>query len=208
MKKSNAVILALLAACSAFLLWLWYFLGFNRVDDPVDLVLSVVWWAAIVVAIVAIVKAEQARRRRVRTVYVGEGATFNSEKGLAVLKGEDSMKDVLAAILEDLKYDFTREDFPEKDEFQPKYFVRTKEFAVEEPNDDSAAPEGVAGAVSESAGATPNEAAPAQIRTQVQARSQQKTWKGEVFIVASKEEKPFDTPEELASILASLEAAA
>lgn len=195
MKKSNVIIFALLALCSAFLLWLWYFLGFNRVDNPLDLVLSVIWWVAIVVAIVVIVKAEQVRRRRIRTVYVGEGATFNSEKGLVPLEGESPMKDVLASILEDLKYDFTREDFPEKDEFQPKYFVRTKEFAVEE-----RAEEPVEAADAES---VPSDGAEAGL-----SQPEQKKWKGEVFIVESKEEKPFDTPEELASILASLEAAA
>ena len=37
---------------------------------------------------------------------------------------------------------------------------------------------------------------------------QQKTWTGEVFIVETKEERPFGSPEELARILASLEQAA
>lgn len=195
MKKSNVVIFALLALCSAFLLWLWYFLGFNRVDEPLDLVLSVVWWAAVVVAIVVIAKVEQVRRRRIRTVYVGEGATFNSEKGLVPLEDEGPMEDVLASILENLKYDFTRQDFPEQDEFQPKYFVRTKEFSVGE-----RAEEPVEAADAES---VPSDGAEAG-----QSQPEQKKWKGEVFIVESKEEKPFDTPEELASILASLEAAA
>lgn len=195
MKKSNVIIFTLLALCSAFLLWLWYFLGFNRVDEPLDLVLSIIWWAVIVVAIVVIVKAEQVRRRRIRTVYVGEGATFNSEKGLVPLEGESPMKDVLASILEDLKYDFTRKDFPEEDEFQPKYFVRTKEFAVEQQAEEPAETTELESASSD--GAEAEEPQP-----------EQKKWKGEVFIVESKEEKPFDTPEELASILASLEPAA
>ena len=53
MKKSNVIVFVLLALASAFFLWLWYFLGLNRVDEPLDLVLSIVWWLVIVVAIAA-----------------------------------------------------------------------------------------------------------------------------------------------------------
>ena len=72
MKKSNVIVFVLLALASAFFLWLWYFLGLNRVDEPLDLVLSIVWWLVIVVAIAVIVKMERTRRQRVRTVYVGD----------------------------------------------------------------------------------------------------------------------------------------
>ena len=195
MKKSNVIIFALLVACSAFLLWLWYFLGFNRVDDPLDLVVSIVWWAAVIAAVIAVVKTEQVRRRRVRTVYVGEAAAFNSEQGLLTLAPERSVQDALAGILENLKYDFTREDFPEKDEFQPKFFVRTKEFEAKKQD-------------AEPVEAPVDVAAPPASERAADQPAEQKTWKGEVVIVATKEEKPFDTPEELASILAELEAAA
>lgn len=190
MKKSNVIIFALLAACSAFLLWLWYFLGFNRVDSPLDLVLSVVWWAVVIVAVAAVVKLEQIRRRRVRTVYVGDRATFNSEKGLMRFEDTAPMQDVIASILENLQYDFSRADFPDQDEFPVKYFVRSKEFGIEKRDvaqQDDAAQEA--------------EAFEGQ-------QEPQKTWKGEVVVVETKEEKPFDTPEELAGILAELEAAA
>ena len=33
MKKSNVIVFVLLALASAFFLWLWYFLGLNRVDS-------------------------------------------------------------------------------------------------------------------------------------------------------------------------------
>lgn len=191
MKKSNVIIFVLLALASAFFLWLWFFLGLNQVDEPLDLVLSIVWWAVIVVAIAVIVKMERTRRQRVRTVYVGDQATFNSERGLAAIEGSQPMPEVIAGILQNLKYDFSREDFPDKDRFTVKYFVRTKQFDAEEKQDAESAE------VEERASA---DAAESQI--------EQKTWKGEVFIVETKEERPFDTPEELASILASLEQAA
>ena len=128
MKKSNVIVFVLLALASAFFLWLWYFLGLNRVDEPLDLVLSIVWWLVIVVAIAVIVKMERTRRRRVRTVYVGDCATFNSEQGLATIEGSQPMSEVIAGILQSLKYDFSRADFPDKDRFVVKYFVRTKQF--------------------------------------------------------------------------------
>ena len=186
MKKSNVIIFVLLALASAFFLWLWYFLGLNRVDEPLDLVLSVVWWAVIAVAIAVIVKMERTRRRRVRTVYVGESAAFNSERGMVAIEGSRPMPEVIAGILLDLKYDFSREEFPDKDRFPVRYFVRTKQFEAEKRDGDGGAGEG-------SPQAEPIE---------------QKTWKGEVFVVKTKEERPFETPEELASILASLEEAA
>ena len=190
MKKSNVIIFVLLALASAFFLWLWYFLGLNQVDEPLDLVLSIAWWVVIVAAIAIIVKMERTRRQRVRTVYVGDQATFNSERGLAAIEGSQPMPEVIAGILQDLKYDFSREDFPDKDRFAVKYFVRTKKFDAEEKP-----------AVDEAAG----EQVPAE---SAEPRIEQKTWKGEVFIVETKEERPFDTPEELAVILASLEQAA
>lgn len=184
MKKSNVIVFVLLALASAFFLWLWYFLGLNQVDEPLDLVLSIAWWVVIVVAIAIIVKMERTRRQRVRTVYVGDQATFNSERGLAAIEGSQPMPEVIAGILQDLKYDFSREDFPDKDRFAVKYFVRTKKFDAEKRDGET-------------------------VEGSDQAKQiEQKAWKGEVFIVETKEERPFDTPEELAVILASLEQAA
>lgn len=185
MKKSNVIIFVLLALASAFFLWLWFFLGLNQVDEPLDLVLSIVWWVVVVAAIAIIVKMERTRRQRVRTVYVGDQVTFNSEQGLAAIEGAQPMSQVIAGILQNLKYDFSREDFPEKDQFAVRYFVRTKQFDAEEKQQDD----------------------PAEGDDQT-ASVEQKKWKGEVFIVDTKEERPFDTPEELETILASLEQAA
>lgn len=184
MKKSNVVIFVLLALASAFFLWLWFFLGLNRVDEPLDLVLSIVWWAVVVVAIAVIVKMERTRRRRIRTVYVGDGLAFNSEAGLVELEEGVSTQEAVAAILDKLTYDFTRNDFPDEDEFRPKFFIRTKEFEADEPKEES-------------------EQSPEQ-----ESASAFRKWKGEVFLVDAKQERPFDTPEELSAILASPELAA
>lgn len=86
MKKSNVIVFVLLALASAFFLWLWYFLGLNRVDEPLDLVLSIVWWLVIVVAIAVIVKMERTRRQRVRTVYVGDCARTTASRAWRLSK--------------------------------------------------------------------------------------------------------------------------
>ena len=185
MRKSNWIILAVLAVAAGFFLWLWYYLGFNFVDDPFDLVLAVVWWAVVAALVAGIHTAEKRRRQRVRTVYVGDGAVFNSEKGLMSFEGTKPMQDVVVSVLENLKYDFAREDLPERDEFDARYLIRTKEFDAEK-KDESRAEE------------APQPADSAE-------KPEPKKWTGEVVVVETKEERPFETPEELAAILASLD---
>lgn len=128
MKKSNVIVFALLAVWSVVMLALWYILGFNRIDSPTDLVASIVWWAVIAAAIVAVVVSENVRRRRIRTLYVGERSVFNSETGLVPLASGSSLPEVMAGMVESLQYTFDRKDFPTKGQFEPKCFVRTTEF--------------------------------------------------------------------------------
>lgn len=220
MKKSNVIIFALLAVVSVFLLWLWYYLRLNLVDEPLDLVLSIVWWVVIAVAIGVIIKMEQTRRQRIRTVYVGEGATFNSEKGLMQFESVKPTNEIIASILDGLKYDFTRKDFPDKEDFEVKYFVRTKEFKTEDQQEDASVQGGTAdqgtaqqeaqtAQAAQAPQATQAAQATQELPTQDQAsESEQKKWKGEVVVVDTQEEIPFDTPEELADILAKLDQAA
>ena len=68
MKASNIAITAVLVVVSAFLLWLWYYLGFSTGDSVTDVVAIAVWWAVIVIGIVAVVRFERSRRRRIRTL--------------------------------------------------------------------------------------------------------------------------------------------
>lgn len=202
MKKSNVIVYALLVVTSAFLLWLWYFLRLNVVDEPLDLVLSIVWWVVIAIAIGVIIKMEQTRRQRIRTVYVGDGAgadaTFNSEKGLMHFDANRPMPEVMASILDNLKYDFTRHDFPEKEDFAVQYFVRTKTFKTEKASEDESSTQ----EAPSYAGATAPLSAPQT------ADGQPRTWTGEVVVLDTQEEHPFESPEELAQILAALPRAA
>lgn len=132
MKKSNVILYALLVVISVFLLWLWYFLGFNHVDNPLDLVLSIIWWVIVVVAIIVIVRLEKSRKKQIRTVYVANGQIFNAEAGQVELEDSSNLIDTVFQVLEDLKYNFSREDFPEKEDFEPQLFIRTSKIKDED----------------------------------------------------------------------------
>ena len=113
MRKSNWTILAVLAVAAGFFLWLWYYLGFNFVDDPLDLVLAVAWWAMVVALAVGIHAAESKRRRRVRTTYLAPDVLFNSEAGfvnLGAFEEGTTLADALEYTLAGLKYTFDRKD--------------------------------------------------------------------------------------------------
>ena len=63
MRKSNYLVLGAAAVVAALLLVLWYHLGFNRIDSPLDLTLAIVWWVGIVVIAAILVRFEERRRR-------------------------------------------------------------------------------------------------------------------------------------------------
>lgn len=53
MRKSNWIIAAVLLLASVAFLWIWHALQFDLVDNPLDIVVTVVWWVVIVAACVA-----------------------------------------------------------------------------------------------------------------------------------------------------------
>ena len=112
MRKSNWLILAVLAVAAGLFLWLWYYLGFNFVDDPFDLVLAIIWWAVVAALVAGIHAAEKRRQERVRTAYLAPGHIFNGEAGLVALDPGASPADVLQQMLANLKYNFDCADLP------------------------------------------------------------------------------------------------
>lgn len=132
MKKSNVLITAVIVVVSAFLLWLWYNLGFNTVDAPLDLVLSVIWWAILIVGVVFALKTEKTREQSVRTVYLGEGRYYNSETGVRMMPVGTSAVDSIAGVLTALEYGFDREDAPDPDDKENPanwtHVVRTEKY--------------------------------------------------------------------------------
>lgn len=84
MRISNWIITAVAAVACGILLWAWFALGFNHVDDPLDLIVAVVWWVAVAAVIGAIYWAENKRRERMRLAFVGEGVVYNPEAGVVM----------------------------------------------------------------------------------------------------------------------------
>lgn len=84
MRKSNWLIAAIAVVAAAALLWLWFALGFNHVDTPLDLVVAILWWVVVAAVIGAIVWAENKRRERMRLAFVGNGVIYNPEMGIVV----------------------------------------------------------------------------------------------------------------------------
>lgn len=172
MKKSNVLITAVIVVVSAFLLWLWYNLGFNHIDSPLDLVLSVVWWAIVVVGVVLVAKAEKTRQESVRTVYLGEGRLYNSETGVRMLSAGASVADSLAAVLAGLTYGFDREAAPDPDDKENPanwtHVVRTSKYEPAR-NDDG--------------------------------ERKDETWEGEVVVVETGRTIPFTSRAALAQII-------
>lgn len=185
MRTSNIVITVVLAAASLFLLWLWYYLGLNVVDQPLDLVISIVWWAIVAAGVVAVVRLEKARRYRIRTVYVASDRLFNGEAGTLAAPADGRVADAVAGILGGLRYDFSRAKTPED---------------PAQAGSDAAAP---AASNAPAAGGT----APRfdyVVRTAAYkpaSDDEKETWEGEVVAVATGETRPFASREELAAII-------
>ena len=127
MKKNNIIVLAISAVAAAFLLWLWFYLGFNRIDNPLDLVLAIVWWVGIAALVALITYLERKRQRQIRTIYVSPTALYNSEKGIVALK-EASSVEAMEGILQQLEYNFDKADLPSKKTFDYRFVVQTNEY--------------------------------------------------------------------------------
>ena len=127
MKKSNVIVLAVAALVAAFLLFLWYYLGFNHIDNPFDLVLTICWWIGIGLIVAGIMYVEHKRQRQIHTIYVSPTALYNSEKGIVALH-DTTMMEAMRTILEKLEYDFSREDLPDKKTFDYRFVVQTDEY--------------------------------------------------------------------------------
>lgn len=128
MKKSNWIGLAIAVLVDVFLLWLWFFLGFNRIDSPLDLVISIIWLVAIVAVTAAVNRLERQREKRLRTIYMSSTAVFNKERGLVSLGSAAAAPSVMERILRDMEYGFDLKEMPKPEEFNCRYVVQTDEY--------------------------------------------------------------------------------
>jgi len=120
--------MAIVAAVSAFLLWLWYNLGFDHVDYPLDLILTVGWWAIIVGFAGYITRAESQRRKAIRTFYLSSTKAYNPELGTIEVAGADAQVNYMQEKLKDLKYSFGHHDAPDANDLACTKIVRTEDF--------------------------------------------------------------------------------
>lgn len=138
MKKSNKVAFIIALIISAFLLWLWFWLGFDHIDAPLDLVLSIIWWVLVAIAAFAIHRIEKKRQERVRTCYVASNHIFNSEAGTRSATTADEVVDSIYAVLKDLDYNMQIKDMPTDADGNPvryDYVVRSKVFDAKKRDD-------------------------------------------------------------------------
>lgn len=115
------------AVVAALLLVLWYHLGFNRIDSPLDLTLAIVWWAGIVAIAAILVRFEERRRRQIRTLYVSPKSLYSSELGMVGI-GEAGAVEAMRGMLGQLKYGFDSKALPDRKKFDYRFVVRTDEF--------------------------------------------------------------------------------
>lgn len=128
MKKSNYIVLGIFLVLSLFLLWLWWYLGFAKVDGPADVFITIAWWIAIALVGYGIFRFEQRRRRQMRTVYISPSALFNCESGLVPCTDISQRVALVEEIVKNLRYGFEFEDMPERNDFDCSYIVRTEDY--------------------------------------------------------------------------------
>lgn len=128
MKKSNWIILGILVIASIFYLVLWYVLGFNLVDDPLDLVITVIWWLVILTICFLISWSENKRRRAIRTAFLAPGLIYNPEAGIVQVEGKDYTT-ALQRILDNLTYGFDKEDVSSEQPIRFTLIVRSDKFS-------------------------------------------------------------------------------
>lgn len=127
MRKNNWIFFIVAAIVSVFLVLLWYYLGFNKVDAPLDMVLSIVWIAFMLVVAVVLNRMEEKRRRLLRALYVAAPPVcFNTSVGLINYADQNEFISKAENVLANIDYDET----PEKatSSFQPIFEVQTVKF--------------------------------------------------------------------------------
>ena len=120
--------MAILVAASIIFLAMWYALGFNLVDDPLDLVVTIVWWVVIIAVCLLIKWAENTRRRAIRTYFLGSGVIYNPEAGIVRVDTEAYIP-ALQRVLNNLDYSFDEKNISNDQRIRFDYIVRTDKFS-------------------------------------------------------------------------------
>lgn len=139
MRKSNWIVFVLFAAAAVLLVVLWYVLGLDKVDAPLDLVLGIVFIVLIALVAFVLIRMELRRRKLLRAIYVAVPDAFNTEYGSLPAGSISMLIDAAGAVLEGLEYATDTLEAPA--DFEPGFVIETDRF--------------VAGGVAESDGVVP-----------------------------------------------------
>lgn len=129
MRKSNWIIVGILVVASIIFLAMWFTMGFNVVDDPFDLILSIGWWVVIVAICVIIHVVENRRRHTIRTTFLASGLIYNPETGVVKLGHNSNYVPAMKKILFDLNYGFDKKEVKNDSKIRFKYIVHTDKFS-------------------------------------------------------------------------------
>lgn len=129
MRKSNWLIIGILAVASVVYLVAWYVMGLDKVDAPFDLVITVVWWVVIVAACLFINWSESKRRRSIRTSFLAPGLIYNPEAGIVRIDTAQSYTPALQQMLGNLDYDFEDQESTNDQRIRFTFIVRSDKFS-------------------------------------------------------------------------------
>lgn len=128
MRKGNWLVVAIAAIAAGVMLWAWFALGFNHVDDPLDLIVAIAWWVIVAAVIGAIMWAESKRREKMRLAFVGEGIVYNPESGLVVPDRGENEVSVLERTLSGMTFPDEVSAMDERVRSSFRWVVRSRKF--------------------------------------------------------------------------------
>ena len=128
MRKSNWIVVAVIVALSALLLWAWFALGFHHVDAPLDMIATAAWWVVLALVIYLILWSERKRREKMLTAFVGRGVVYNPETGAIRTRDGETEVALLAQILSGLKFSDDIVDLQSNSRATFRWVVRTSKF--------------------------------------------------------------------------------
>lgn len=128
MRKSNWTIFGIIVVASIFFLWLWFYLGLNAVDWPLDLIVTIIWWLIIIVLCYVIHRSEKRRQKALRTIFLAPTMVYNRERGAVKIEPSMAAVPIMQKVLSGMKYGFDYYDIPSNQTVRFKYIVQTDKF--------------------------------------------------------------------------------
>ena len=126
MRKTNWIILTVSAIFAVLLVMLWYYLDFDAIDAPLDLVLGIVWVVGVAIVAIVLTRLENKRRLLLRTMYVNGPLCFNTAVGPIPFEGTGDLVGKASQALDMIDYEEDPQHAP--DTFKPAYTVVTDKY--------------------------------------------------------------------------------